>query len=152
MVLKVQQRSCDKPEKAHTGISFYDYFLEELRRHPKVETNFGAEVTTEWGGSAIAVVSNLSQSGCRLESSRKFIAAILPNINHLEKKLPCKVLVTFLLSPLLTITPKEVSAICSLVFTRRLNQQTYQLGCQFIEFYGNSGQYIQSYLSNAEPD
>ena len=80
-----------------------DYFNTDLRKHPRIETDFGAEVITERGDSAIAVISDLSRSGCRLESTRKFIDTILPNINHLEKRLPVTITVSFLLPPIFDI-------------------------------------------------
>lgn len=147
-----QQPVGGKSETVLTNTLSDGQLVEELRRQPRVDTNIGLEATTEEGNSAIAVVSNLSLSGCRLESSRKFIDTILPNINCPEKHPPNKVLLTFPLSSSTEATPNVVTVRCAIVYTKRLSPKSYQVGCQFKEFYGNSRQRLQGYLSTVEPN
>lgn len=152
MGLKSQQHGCGESGTVLTNTSVDDQLLEELRRQPRVDTNIGLEATGERGDPAIAVVSNLSLSGCRLETSRKFIEAILPNVDRPDEHLPNKVLLTFPLSSSTKGTPIEVTVRCAIVYTRRLSLKSYQVGCKFTEFYGNSEQRLQEYLSTVEPN
>lgn len=152
MKSRSQQQACGEPTSHPTHSSFYEQFLKEQRRQPRIDTNLGLEARTEKGDFAIAVVSNLSLSGCRLECSRKFIDTIQPNINRQESHPPSKVVLTFPLSPSTGTSPVEVSVKCDIVYTRRLTPLSYRAGCKFIKFYSDSERHLQSYLSNVTVD
>jgi|GEM_PF-2235873 len=148
MESRSQQQAWGEPKSLLTQSPFDERFLQEQRRQPRVDTNLGLEASTEKGDFAIAVVSNLSLSGCRLECSRKFIDTIQPNINCEELQPPSKVVLTFPLSPSIGAPPVEVSVRCDIVYTKRLTPSSYRAGCKFIEFYGDSERHLRSHLSN----
>lgn len=124
-------------------------FLIDLRRHPRYETRFGAEVVTTGGTRMNATVANLSRSGLLLEGSRRMAAVISPNGNGQGPHTPVSLQVTFSLPG----TPGQYDVVriqCSTVHARFVEDGSYRIGMRFLSFDKGERALVEYLLRRAE--
>jgi len=107
--------------------------LIDLRRHPRFDTQFQGEVVAPGGEKAVVVIANLSLSGLRLEGSQESLDALIDSLNEPRPSAPIPLQVSFSL-PSDSDHPAAVKVQCRTVYTRRAQEDTYQLGMEFVKF------------------
>jgi hypothetical protein len=107
--------------------------LIDLRRNPRVDTRFPAELFTVTGVRILAIVSNISRSGLRLEGDRQMAEALFPDLVPLSGHTPVPILVSFSLSNAIA-HPASVRAQCNSVYVRRSSPGCWHIGAQFTTF------------------
>jgi hypothetical protein len=124
-------------------------FLIDLRRHPRYETRFAAEVLTAGGARMSATVANLSRSGLLLEGSRRMAAVIFPNGNGQVPHTPASLQVRFSLPG----TPGQYDVLrmrCSTVHARFVEDGSYRIGVRFVSFDKGEQALVEYLLRRAE--
>lgn len=116
------------------------------RISPRFKTNFAARVETEHF-CIPASITNVSSSGLQFECEHKTLFILMPNINRRDAHRPIQFHVRFK-TPGLDKTLKDIDLICSVIYTRRINQQTAIVGCEFNSFEGDSEKNLLEYITH----
>ena len=124
-------------------------FLIDLRRHPRHETRFAAEVVTPGGIRMNANLVNLSRSGLLLEGSRRMAAVIFPNGKDQGPHTPASLQVTFSLPG----TPGQYDVVrvqCRTVHARFVEDGSYRIGMRLVSFDKGEQAFVRYLLRRAE--
>ncbi len=132
--------------KTHSGFMFetletpqsnrvQSSFLIDLRRHPRFDTHFPAETFAESGEHVYVTITNISRAGLRLEGRRQTVGALFRNLNRRtpDTDFHSSLKVHFSL-PTHSHHLARVKVHCKTVYTRRAEQDVYQIGMKFVTF------------------
>lgn len=112
--------------------------LIDLRRKPRYDTHLPAEAIAVSGEKVLGIITNISQSGLRLEGIRQMVNTLIPDFNYWDKHLPVTFGVNFTI-PMSSCHSKEVRIKCRTVYTKQTTEDIYQIGVQFVTFDEGSG-------------
>ncbi|WP_390616975.1 PilZ domain-containing protein [Maricurvus nonylphenolicus] len=118
----------------------------DLRREPRFKTNFSCSVDTPDQHSE-AVITNLSMSGLQLECDHGLMQALMPNIKRPSPHQPISLAVHFEVPT----SYKDKDAIdlhCKIIYSRRLAQDKFVIGCMFSEFEHQCETVLEDYLQH----
>ena len=118
--------------------------LIDLRRHPRFDTQFPAEATSENGQIVHATITNISRSGLRLEGSPKMLDALFPDFSLQTGHTPTSLQVDFSV-PGGSDRHLAVKVQCKTVYIRHERMDAWQIGMAFTEF-NAGGEALTSYL------
>jgi len=122
--------------------------LVELRKHPRFDTRLHAEIIVENGSRANGIITNISQSGLRLEGGRHLMDAIVPGHKFISQHSPVSLEAQFSL-PGGMDQASEVTVRCNTVYVQSETEDTYQIGIVFTGF--NAGEKaLMKYLASRE--
>jgi hypothetical protein len=122
--------------------------LVELRKHPRFETRLHAEFVLENGSRVNGIITNISQTGLRLEGGRHMVDAIVPGHQFISQHSPVSLEAQFSL-PGGMDQASEVAVRCNTVYVLSDKQDTYQIGIVFTGF--NAGERaLMKYLASRE--
>ena len=107
--------------------------LIDLRKHPRFDTRFHAEVVTENGARVNGIITNISQTGLRLEGGRHMLDAIVPGHGFHSQHSPVSLEVRFCL-PGGMDQASEVAVRCKTVYVLSEIKDTCQIGIMFAGF------------------
>lgn len=107
--------------------------LVELRRHPRFDTRFPARARAASGAAVDVLITNISQSGIRLEGDLEMIHALLPGLEHLHRHAPTPLQLTFVL-PDGSARPTGVKMCCQTVYVRPSGEENFQIGMMITAF------------------
>lgn len=107
--------------------------LVDLRKQPRHDTQIPAEAIAESGEKVLGIITNISQSGLRLEGLHQMVNTLLPDFNHRDKHLPVTFEVYFTI-PESSCHSNEVRIKCSTAYTKPTTQNIYQIGVKFVAF------------------
>ena len=105
----------------------------DLRRHPRFDTRFPAEATSENGQTIHATITNISRSGLRLEGTRKMLDALLPDFSLQTAYTPASLQVDFAVPDGLD-RHLAVKVQCKTAYVRHERMDAWQIGMAFTEF------------------
>jgi hypothetical protein len=107
--------------------------LIDLRKDPRVDTRLPVELFTGAGDHVLAIISNLSRSGLRLEGSRQMVDALVPDDRLQDGHTPVDLLAVFTV-PDATSHPAEIKVRCRSVYTRQASPDCWHIGMRFTAF------------------
>ena len=120
--------------------------LIDLRKDPRVDTRLPVELFTVAGSRVLAIISNLSRSGLRLEGGRQMVDALVPGDRPQGGHKPVDLLAVFTV-PGATSHPAEIKLRCRSVYTREASPDCWHIGMRFTAF--NKGRNaLYSFLSS----
>jgi len=108
-------------------------FLIDLRRKPRYDTHLPAEAIAVSGEKVLGIITNISQSGLRLEGLHQMVNTLIPDFNYWDKHLPVTFDVCFRI-PESSCHSNEVRIKSRTVYTKQTEEDIYQIGVQFIAF------------------
>ncbi len=120
-------------------------FLDQ-RREPRFRTSFPCTVDAATS-VANGVITNLSMSGLQLECDHSLMKALMPNIKRPTPHEPIELTIHFDV-PTSHKDKEPIDLQCKIIYSRRLAQDTYLLGCAFCVFEHQSDEMLQNYLEN----
>ncbi len=110
-------------------------FLIDLRRHPRFDTHFPGEAFAENGEHVSVTITDISLSGLRLEGSRQTVGALFANLNHRTPYTGSHTSLEVHFSvPSDSDHLAPVKVHCKIVYTRRAEKDTCQVGMEFVTF------------------
>ena len=107
--------------------------LVDLRKKPRYATQFPGEVISENGDRAYVTITNLSQSGLRVEGSKPSLASLLPHMNHNSPHTPVSLQVCFSV-PGPADQSSDIRVQCKSVYVLLGDHRNFKIGMQFIAF------------------
>ncbi|NIB39660.1 PilZ domain-containing protein [Pseudomaricurvus alkylphenolicus] len=122
----------------------------DQRAVTRFRTHLPCEVRSE-SVVAEALLLNLSRCGLQLQSGGELVNALMPNIQRPDPHQPLRLQVGFQVE---TSSRENVpiGMQCQIIYTRRLAQDRFLIGCQFNDFEQGCAEDLQDYLLNfAEP-
>jgi PilZ domain len=120
-------------------------FLDQ-RREPRFRTSFVCTVDTPTS-AASGVITNLSMSGLQLECDHTLMKALMPNIKRPTPHKPIELTIHFGV-PTSRKDKEIIDLHCKIIYSRRLAQDKYVLGCAFGAFEHQSDEMLQDYLEH----
>lgn len=120
-------------------------FLDQ-RREPRFRTDFVCTVDTTTC-EADGVITNLSMSGLQLECDHSLMAALMPNIKRPTPHEPVELTIHFDV-PTSRKDKETIDLQCKIIYSRRLAQDKYVLGCAFGEFENQCDEVLHDYLEH----
>ncbi|MGB5717854.1 MAG: PilZ domain-containing protein [Gammaproteobacteria bacterium] len=104
--------------------------LVDLRKHPRFDTRFPAEVVSASGRKTHATITNLSRSGLRLEGGRKMLDDLFPDFNRQAGHTTSPLQVSFVI-PDGSDNHLSVMVQCKSAYIRREKMHSWQIGVSF---------------------
>ena len=117
----------------------------DLRREPRFDVRIQAQaqvLDTEYE----TFICNLSQSGLQLECDHRLVVALMPNVRRPNPRESIALALSFEL--LLDGQEVSLGLHCRVVYSRRLAQTRYLLGCGLAGFEGQSAERLDAYLNS----
>lgn len=147
-MLKVEL--ADKPkthqDKEHSRVDM-DLMSEiDLRREPRFKTNFSCSVETH-DLLCSALITNLSKSGLQLECDHELMQALMPNIKRPSPHEPINLAIHFEV-PTSYKDKVAIDLQCKIIYSRRLAQNRFFIGCMFSEFEHQCEAVLEDYLQH----
>ena len=108
-------------------------FLIDLRRYPRFDTHFPGEIFAKSGEHVYVTITNVSQSGLRLEGRRQAVGALLANLNRRASDTNFhNSLEAHFSVPTHSHRLVPVRVHCKIVYTRRAEKDISQIGMKFV--------------------
>ena len=107
-------------------------FLVDLRGSPRIEVSFPAEVCRRGRPSFLAMVTNISRTGLRVEGCREMIESLFSGEVRLDDHEP--VIARFRLEVFDADGNEHVVSVRGRTVYARSDNGRYQVGVQFVEF------------------
>ncbi|MEJ2644797.1 MAG: PilZ domain-containing protein [Gammaproteobacteria bacterium] len=114
------------------------------RRYPRYETDLPLEIRTASDGTFTGRVRNLSLGGIEFSCDRWTADELLPPGHQAFPGQPIEVQVQFPLSP--QGAEARIEAHGEIVVSRRLSQNEYRVGMQFVTLEGDAQQALEQHL------
>lgn len=110
-------------------------FLIDMRRQPRFDTHLPGQAFAENGEHVYVTITNISLSGLRLEGSGQTVDALLANVDRRTPDTDSHTVLEVHFSvPTDSDHIATVKAHCKTVYTRRAEEDTYQIGMEFVTF------------------
>ena len=114
------------------------------RNAQRFKTDFAAKVESEFF-CIHARVTNISSGGLQLTCDFHALQEMMPNIKRPDRFLPIKFFVQFFV-PTRQQEAAQIQIDCSLIYTRRAEENLAVVGCQFTHIDDLSGEALKDYL------
>ena len=115
-----------------------------LGKRSRVRYSTRIEARLEAGGLLNkAVITNLSDTGLQLECNRKVLDELMPNIQRPDPRRPIELRVHFRLD---TEPARDLQLDCRMLYVRRLAQDRFLTGGEFIDVSEKLGGELLDYL------
>jgi len=117
------------------------------RDHPRVAANLPVELTMPGGDTIHALTVNVSPAGVQLACDRVTARAFFPGGQQAmpARKLEIDARLRF---PESSGMPAIIEARCAAVFARRVKENEYRLGLQFLGFEGDGHRTLERFLED----
>lgn len=126
--------------------------LSDSRIEPRYKTNLVARVVAEDGAIVSARLTNISCHGLQLRGDHRLLQTLMPNRGP-HRPIDA---ITFDVSfevPTSEVVAAPIGIRCQLIYTRRLAQNAFMVGCQFLAFENDCDQPLLDFISHfAEPE
>lgn len=117
---------------------------DNLCKRSSVRLNTNIEAQLEASGMVnAALISNLSDTGLQIECRRRALEELMPNIQRPDPARPIQLRVRFTLQ---TDPPSELSLLCRMLYVRRLAQDRFLTGGEFVDISETITHQLQAYL------
>lgn len=120
--------------------------LIDLRKKPRYETQLPGEAISENGHRAYVLITNVSQSGLRVEGSGQGLVSLLPDINQNEPHIPVTVHVCFSV-PGPPDQSSDIKVECQTVYVIHEEPYSYKIGMKFTAF-DHGDEVFNNYISS----
>jgi hypothetical protein len=117
------------------------------RDYPRVPAHLPVEVSIPGGEVIHAITVNLSPAGIQIACDRVTVNSVLPVSQRRLPKRTREVAVR-LRFPEFSGMPDTIDARCTAVFSRRVAENEYRIGLQFLGFEGEDYQKLEHYLED----
>lgn len=107
--------------------------VSNTRSEPRYEVKLDATVVTDWQKNCRAEITNISPQGLSLEGTRELVDNLFPNFNPPKGQPRARTQVSFACNSASGPLEGVVRVMCHTAYVRRLTQQRYQVGMQFVE-------------------
>jgi len=119
----------------------------ENRREPRYKTNLVARVVAEDGAVVTARLTNISSRGLQLRGDHRLLQTLMPN------RVPRRSIdaIAFNVSfdvPTTQVAAAPIGIRCQLVYSRRVAQNAFVVGCQFLAFENNCDLALLDFISH----
>ena len=117
------------------------------RDYPRVPANLPVEVSTPDGEVIHAITVNLSPAGIQIACDRVTVNSIMPlNSRHPPKD--TRQVDVRLRFPESSGMPHVIDARCTAVFSRRVAENEYRIGLQFLSFHGDDYRKLEHFVDD----
>lgn len=123
--------------------------LVDLRKHPRFDTQFPAEVIAVYGHRTRASITNLSRTGLRLEGDRQMLKTLFPGYSMETGHAPTSLQVSFSV-PAGPDHHHPVKARCRSVYIRQAGEDNWQIGMAFNDIATGSTALIEYLLHRTQ--
>ena len=107
-------------------------------------TNIEAHISAN-GHTNSVILTNLSDSGIQMQCNRQTLDQLMPNIQRPDPHQPIQISVQFTLSGD-NSQNTEIKAVCRMLYVRRLAQDHFLSGGEFIDISDGSATAVAAYL------
>lgn len=115
-----------------------------LRHYQRVSTDLHADIQTEQGAKTRCKIINMSRTGLMLQCTPAELALLMPNLPVLTLRQPIRLRVVIDL--MVRQQPVTLRSECDIIYTRRLSKDIFQLGIQFVSFFGDGQAQLDAYI------
>ncbi|MCP4343705.1 MAG: hypothetical protein GY799_33740 [Desulfobulbaceae bacterium] len=120
--------------------------LVDFRKKPRYDTQLPGEAISEKGDRAYILITNVSQSGLRVEGSGQRLVSLLPDINQDGPHTPATLQVCFSV-PGPPDQSSDISVQCQTVYVIREELYSYKIGMKFTAF-DDGNDVLEKYISS----
>lgn len=118
----------------------------DQRRRIRYRTHFKALLEGN-DSEQHAIIRNLSLTGLQIECSHEVMAALTPNIQRPDPRIPVRVHVHFQV-PTSRQSRANIDLECLIIYARRQAQDRYLIGAEFSSFEHHCEDDLQDYMSH----
>ncbi len=117
----------------------------ERRTATRYRVDFPCRVTTAEMVTVPGLISDLSLSGLQMQGDTAFVHTLYPNFKRQDWRTPIKVQIDFSV-PTTRKESTAVSMTCQLVYCRRMQEQVFKIGCQYLEINSQAQETLEDHI------